>query len=279
MKGVESFLELSTLENLTQVRSTTDIPELSKGEPVRNMGGLVEKRTFVGLNKKPKSKVGWQEWHRKYALAFFFDQLDRVIRSASKKNYVMSLLTKWEKKFRAEYSRERPAETVANTRLVEDQINFVTEYVACAILDGTSKKNLNRIRHFLTMQSGHNIGERIELRFFGGWPIEAYAYVDSLKDVDIADVFFITNFESMIAYRSKLKNWTGSTAKRFLNEIKKDILFDMSSALFTVDPDDAVGLTEFEIGFDVDESDLNLNMLRCMPPSFVERFNPGRKKV
>lgn len=240
----------------------------------------MEKRTFVGLNKKPKSKKGWQEWHRKYALAFFSDQLDRVVHSASKKNYVMSLLTKWEKRFRAECSRERPAETVVSTRnLVEDQINFVTEYVACAIIDGTSKENLNRIRHFLSMQSGQNIGERIDLRFFGGWPIEAYAYVDSLKDIDIADVFFITNFDSMVAYRKKMKHWTGRTAKHFLNEIKKDILFDMPSAVFTVDPDDAAGLTSFEIGFDVDEFDLNLNMLRCTPPSFAKRFHPGRKKV
>ena len=29
--------------------------------------------------------------------------------------------------------------------LVEDQINFVTEYVACAIVDGTSDENLKRL--------------------------------------------------------------------------------------------------------------------------------------
>lgn len=244
------------------------------------MGKLLEKRTFAGLGKKPKSKKGWQEWHREYALAFLSDQLDRVVHSASKKNYVMSFLTKWEERFRAECSIDKPQEDIANTHdIVEDQINFVTQYVACAICDGTSKENLNRIKHFLSMQSAQNVGERIELRFTGGSPIEAYAFVDSLKDIDIADVFFITNFDNMIAYREKMKKWTGRTAKTFLNEVKKDVLFDMSNAVVNGDPDHAAGLPEFEIWLEVDEADLILKRLQCTPPAFFQRWNTGQKKL
>jgi len=188
----------------------------------------------------------------------------------------MSLLTKWERRFRAECTKEKPEETVGNAHnLVEDQIDFITQYIGCAILDGTSKQNLDRIKHFLSMQSAQNIGERMELRFIGGSPIETYAFVDSLKDIDIADVFFITKFDSMIACRTKCGkwlNWTKTTAKRFLNEVKKDILFDMPDAVFTVDSDNVAGITDFEIWFKVDNSELNLQMFRCMPPSFLKRF-------
>ncbi len=96
--------------------------------------------------------------------------------------------------------------------------------------------------------------------------------MDSLIDIDIADVFFITRFDTMIAYREKMKTWTEMIAKRFLNEVKKDVAFDMPNAVFTVDPADAVGGTDFEIWFEVDDSDLNLQMFRCMPPSFLKRF-------
>ena len=234
------------------------------------------KGTFPGLNKKPKSQKGWQEWNRKYARAFLSDQLDRVVHSVAKKNHVMSLLTKWERRFRLECAKEKPEETIGNTHnLVEDQIDFITQYIGCAILDGTSKETLDRIKHFLSIQSAQNIGDLVELRFTGGSPIEAYAFVDSLKDIDIADVFFITNFDIMIACRKKCDkwiNWTKTTAKQFLNEVKEDILFDMPNAVFTVDSDYAAGVTEFEIWFKVNKSDMNMKMLQCMPPAFLERF-------
>jgi hypothetical protein len=249
-------------------------------DPGGKLGGLVEDRTFPGLDKKPKSQKGWQKWRRKYALALLSDQIDRITHFASKKTRVMSILTKWEEGFRAECSRHMPSEHVYNTHdIVEDQIDFVTEYVACAICDGTGKDSLNRIRHFLSMQGAQNIGERIELRFVGGSPIEAYAYVDSLKDIDIADVFSIVNFDSMTAYREKMRKWNRRTARTFLNDVKKDVLFDMPNTVFTVDPDRAAGLTEFEISFEVNESDLNLKMLQCMPPAFLQRFSTGRKRL
>lgn len=144
----------------------------------------MEKGTFVGLNKKPKSRKGWQEWHRKYALAFLSDQLDRIVHTASKRHFIMSLLKNWEKRFRAECAIKKPEQVIsAHRNFVEDQINFVTEYVACAIIDATREKTYRKIERFLSMQSAQNIGQRFELRFVGGSPIEAYAYVDSLNDI------------------------------------------------------------------------------------------------
>jgi hypothetical protein len=232
-----------------------------------------EKRPFEGLMRKPRSKKGWQNWNRKYALAFLHSQLDRVMPSMTKKNYVMSLFTKWEKRFRAECTKKPPEESIGNKHnLVEDQIDFVAQYIACAILDGTGKDNLARIRHFLAMQRSFNIGNRMELRFLGGSPIEAYAYVDSLKDIDIVGVLFITNLDTMCAYREKNKIWTKSAARRFLDDLKKDVFFDMPNTIIMAEADEPTGLSEFEIPIKVDKGDLNLKTFQCMPRSLISWF-------
>lgn len=237
----------------------------------------MRKISFNGLNKEPKSKKGWQEWNRKYALAFFYDQLDRVIHSASKRHYVMSLLKNWEKRFRVDCAVTPPEPyCYPSGNLVEDQINFVTQYVACAILDGTSNKHIKKIEHFLSMQCVTHIGDRYELRFIGGYPLDVYAKVDSLKDIDIADVFFITEFEGMDIYRPKMEKWTKRIAKRFTDELKEDVLFDFPDAEVIVDANPASRVA-LEISIEVDESSLLLKRLQCMPTKFTQRLTSGRK--
>jgi hypothetical protein len=91
----------------------------------------------------------------------------------------MSLLKNWEKRFRAECAIKTPEQFVLSpSNLVEDQINFVTEYVACAIIDGTGEERYKRIEHFLSIQSAQNIGQRFELRFVS--PMQ-HTHVDSLR--------------------------------------------------------------------------------------------------
>lgn len=243
---------------------------------------------FERLNRKPKSKKGWQEWSRKYALAFLHHQLDRVLPSATKKNYIMSLFNKWESKYREELSdeiiyerlgyKEGDITAAVCSELREDQINFITQYIACALCDGIGKDNIATIRHFLEMQSASSIGERMELRFLGGSPIEVHAYVDCLKDIDIADVFFITEFSTMFASREKRKIWTKNIAQRFLDDLKKDVLFDMPNTLIMAEVDDAIGTTEIEISIEASQDDLRLKALQCLPSSFIKRFgNPQRR--
>ena len=126
------------------------------------------------------------------------------------------------------------------------------------------------------MQSAHNIGHRFELRFMS--PSATYAYVDSLKDIDIADAFFITDFESMDVLRPKLEKWTTRKAKRFIDEIKQDVLFDFPLAVFIVDPDPA-GKVVLEICIEVEEPARDLKMLQCMPRAFFQRFKGERKNL
>ncbi len=240
------------------------------------------KRHFEGLNRKPKTKKGWQEWNRKYALAFLHDQLDRVHASVTKKNYILSLLNKWEMKFRKELTYKIICETYAGgegdmttaycSELREDHINVIAQYVACALCAGLAKENIARIRHFLKMQTVSSIRERMELRFFGGNPVYFHAYVDCLKDIDIADILFITEFESVLAYQENRKSWTKSTAKRFLDGLKKDVMFDMPGTVISANIDNAIGCMELEISIKASEDELRLKAYQCLPQSFIKRF-------
>ena len=75
-----------------------------------------------------------------------------------------------------------------------------------------------------------------------------------------------------------MEKWTTRTAKRFIDEIKKDVLFDFPDAVFIVDPDPA-GEVVLEICIEVDEPARNLKMLQCMPRAFFQRFKGGRKTL
>lgn len=218
------------------------------------------------LGRKPRTQREWQAWRRQYALGFLNGQLDRVVTSETKKKKIASLFTEWEKRFRAECAVERPEEAVGNKHnLIEDQIDFIAQYIACSILDGTRKADLDRIRHFLLMQGPQNHGNRMELRFLGGSPIEAYVYVDTLDDIDIADVLFITNCIHILTYREEMKPWTEATAKRYLNKLRKDVLTDMSNTVISIGPLEDIGTRALELSVELDEDDINMQMVRCSP--------------
>lgn len=249
------------------------------------MAGKEKKGLFKGLNRKPKSKKEWQEWHRKYALALLHDQLDRVLASPSKKNYVLSLFNKWEKKFREERTDEiirefycleeggNSAKVCGELR--EDHVNFIAQYIACALCNGTGKENIARIRNFLEMQTATNIRDRMSLTFYGGTPVYFSVYVDCLRDIDIADVFFITEFDNVIVHREMHKDWTKNIAKKFLEDLKRDILFDFSSAVIKslLDYKYYLGSRDFEITIEASQEELKLKTLQCFPPSFIKRFH------
>jgi len=226
----------------------------------------MKENTKWNLKRKPRTKKEWQAWRRQYALGFLYGQLDRVVTSETKKKKIASLFTEWEKRFRAECAVEGPEEAVGNKHnLIEDQIDFIAQYIACAILDGTRKADLDRIRHFLSMQGAQNHGNRMELRFLGGSPIEAYAYVDTLDDIDIADVLFITNCIHILTYREEMQLWTEATAKRYLSKLRKDVLTDMPNTVISIGPVEKIVERALEISVELDEDDINMQMVRCSP--------------
>jgi hypothetical protein len=77
----------------------------------------------------------------------------------------------------------------------------------------------------------------------------------------------------MFAYREKRKIWTKNLAKRFLDDLKRDVLFDMPSTVITAKVDDAIGSREFEISIEASQDELRLKAFQCMPSSFIKRFS------
>lgn len=218
------------------------------------------------LGRRPRTKKEWQAWRRRYALGFLSGQIDRVTNSETKKKKIGALFTEWEKRFRAECALEKPEEAVGNKHnLIEDQIDFIAQYIACAILYGTRKDNLDRIRHFLSMQGAQNHGNRMELRFLGGSPIEAFAYLDNLDDIHVADVLFITNCMHILTYRGEMQPWTEATAKRYVSKLRKDVLTDMPNTVISIGQIEEIGVSALEISVELNEDDINMQMVRYSP--------------
>lgn len=235
---------------------------------------MMRKSTFAGLNIEPKSKRGWREWERKYARAFLSDQLDRKIECSGDRRYIMSLLRNWERRFRQKFPARKPQQWAdAPLQFLDDQINFVTEYVACAVIDAAMAGTYEKIKRFLSMQTADDVENRFELRLVGGNHIEPIVYVDSLRDIDVADIFYVTDFECMFVRRPRSEKWTVKTAKLFLADLKQDILFDFPNAVIKIDgPRTNIYLT---ITVEVDEAARSLKALQCMPQKFAERFTIG----
>ena len=66
----------------------------------------------------------------------------------------------------------------------------------------------------------------MEIRFFGGEPHEAYAYVYCIGDIDLEDVHSITDFETMHIYREGGKRWTKRTVEEAVKEVRADLAYD-----------------------------------------------------
>ncbi len=148
----------------------------------------------------------------------------------SKKTFeseVGNTFKKWAKDFRTEFFRERPFTSVyGNTSFVRDQIEFVHLYLGHMQLDGTTRENLERIKQFLSLQRALEEGKDMRLYFIGGSPVEVFVTVENLGDIDIADVYGITEFEIMNVFKGKYKRWTPKSAKSFIDAVKNDLAFD-----------------------------------------------------
>ena len=146
---------------------------------------------------------------------------------------VKSLYKKWFKRFQKEWEQPGryspsflPSTDEDLEYLKQDQIEFIGIYLGHMLIDGDSKENLLRIKHFLKMQGASNKDSEFEFRFLHGNPREVYLYAKSPDDIDIADIFGITNFQQMQVYMRNSLNWTTIIAEDFLEFVREDIEFD-----------------------------------------------------
>jgi hypothetical protein len=115
---------------------------------------------------------------------------------------------------------------------IKNQIEFMMAYLGFMMLNGKTPENLKRIKRFLSMQTVVDNPDTIELHFVGGSPIEAMAVIETLNDIDVADIYSITDFTDIHAYKSGRRRWTTKKTDSVLNEIKSDLSFDGFKASF-----------------------------------------------
>lgn len=143
------------------------------------------------------------------------------------------LFKEWEKKFREDFRRKEPRTFFAPSRsFLKEHIEFMRTYLGHMMLDGTSQVNFKRIKRFLAMQKGKNDGNKMAIHFIHGNPSEIIVFVETLNDVDIADVFEMINFQEIHVYKGKNKRWTKKSADIFMKELENDLAFDGYKAGF-----------------------------------------------
>lgn len=161
---------------------------------------------------------------------------NKMLSDATMKSRVNAAHEKYVKRFHSEWKKEdsyRPGcygddtgEDELGEQFVEYQIKFIGQYLGFMLLAGPHQENLNRIQYFLNMQGAIKSEENIEIRFMNGDPHEVYVYVNSLNDIDLADVYQIIFYNDLFVTREGGKKWTKRIAKDFVEEVLSDLEFD-----------------------------------------------------
>lgn len=151
---------------------------------------------------------------------------------------VWELFDKYEERFREEWKDEgRYVQTCfgdyskyglgelaeAEEEFVERQLEFISEYIGFTLVAGYHKETLDHIRFFLDAQGGKQVNDKMLITFFTRDTREVFAYVYDLNDIDLEDVYAITDFDTMIACLEDGKMWSKKSAKAFMEEVKSDL--------------------------------------------------------
>jgi hypothetical protein len=146
------------------------------------------------------------------------------------------LFGKWEKRFREDCRKTEPFTVFAPSRsFLKDHIEFIRIYLGHMMLDGTSRENLKRIKRFLALQKRKNDVKKMAIHFLHGNPYEIIVFVETLNDIDIADVFGMIKFGEMHVFKGKNKRWTKKSAETFIKELENDLACDGYEARFNYD--------------------------------------------
>lgn len=148
--------------------------------------------------------------------------------NAAYEKYVKRFLSEWKKEdsYRPDCYGDDTCDDESGEQFVQDQIKFICQYLGFMLLAGPHQENLNRIQYFLDMQGAIKSQDKIEIRFLSGDPHEVYVYVDSLNDIDLADVYQITFYNCLLITREGGKKWTKRIVKEFVEEVRSDLEYD-----------------------------------------------------
>lgn len=152
---------------------------------------------------------------------------------ATMETKVKKLYREWVERFLREWEEEgrySPAYLPPTDEdfeyLKQEQIEFIGIYLGHMLIDGDSKENLLRIKHFLSMQGATKKDADLTIKFLSGNPVEVYLYANDLDEIDVADVFGIVEFKTMQVYLQNGQIWTQKPAAQFIESVREDLEFD-----------------------------------------------------
>ena len=105
------------------------------------------------------------------------------------------------------------------------QLIFISNYVLMMQI-GNEISQIERIKRFLDNQRPGDDGKLMEFRFIDGIPCEVYLLAESLDDIDIADIYGVTKFTTMIIYRNDGKDWKKKDINLIIKKTREDLEFD-----------------------------------------------------
>jgi hypothetical protein len=109
--------------------------------------------------------------------------------------------------------------------ILEYQLFFISNY-AFMMQVGNDLSQIERIEKFLNQQMPGNEDKLMEFRFMGGTPVDVFLSVESLDDIDIADIYGLAAFRSMTIRRNDRKGWTKKDMVSIQRTIREDLEFD-----------------------------------------------------
>ncbi len=161
-------------------------------------------------------------------------ELDKMFSKPVMRARVWAAYRKYVRRFLSEWTRDDSYFPIAfdwkNRSEAQEfmmvQIKFIWNYLGFMLLAGPHAENLARIRLFLNLQGALKDDDKMEMRFLGGEPKEAYVYVSGIVDIDLEDVHSLVDFKTMHIYREGGKKWTKMLAKQIIREVRDDLTYD-----------------------------------------------------
>ena len=109
--------------------------------------------------------------------------------------------------------------------ILEYQLFLISNY-ALMMQYGNDLSQIERIKKFLDNQRPEDEGELLEFQFIEGTPMDFCLSAESLDDIDIADIYGLTNFRIMMIYRRDGSTWTKKNIDSTIRKIREDLEFD-----------------------------------------------------
>ena len=155
-------------------------------------------------------------------------EMERVTEQGKVTNEAASAIIKWAERYLSSVYDDDAGTVYCAGReqfILEYQLYFISNY-AFMMQIGNDLSQIGRIGKFLNHQMPENEDNLMEFRFMGGTPVDVFLSVESLDDIDIADIYGLTTFGLMTIRSNDRKGWTKKDMDAIHRTIREDLEFD-----------------------------------------------------